>query len=307
WPSSPATGARTRRSHRRSSSPCTRSRFISPASTRSSESARGRSWPRRCGRSGKSVRVSAISARGALAYRRRHDELRETRARGCRRGRARGDRAERGDRGGAGLTYSARIRHRLDRDGRYPFAVAGYRIRWVGAARGRSLVLALREKAKADPGARPSIRYRPTRSKPVLSAAGTQAVRQVFRRVRAHRHLPAAATVPTSRPASPTTTTTTTTPASTPATSDADHDGTPDSRDCAAHDPAVHPGAPDLPDIGFVDSNCDGIDGTESDAIFVSPAGSDANPGTRSRPKRQIEAAVLAAAGTAKYVLAAAG
>lgn len=36
----------------------------------------------------------------------------------------------------------------------------------------------------------------------------------------------------------------------------------------------------DLPDEGFVDSNCDGIDGDLTKAIFVSPSGADINPGT---------------------------
>ena len=62
-----------------------------------------------------------------------------------------------------------------------------------------------------------------------------------------------------------------------------------------------------MPDLGLVDSNCDGIDGTEKDATFASPKGNDANPGTKERPKRQIQAAVQASAGKGKYVLAAAG
>src|SRR6266545_5739841 len=60
------------------------------------------------------------------------------------------------------LTYSMRIRHATDRDGHYPFAVAGYRIRSVGAASGRALVVLLVEKAQPDPTARPVIRYRRT-------------------------------------------------------------------------------------------------------------------------------------------------
>ena len=45
------------------------------------------------------------------------------------------DRDARAD--GARLTYSERVRHAADRDGRYSFTVAGYRIRSVGAARGK--------------------------------------------------------------------------------------------------------------------------------------------------------------------------
>ena len=82
----------------------------------------------------------------------------------------------------------------------------------------------------------------------------------------------------------------------------------PDSQDCAPHDRTIHPGARDVPDLSFVDSNCDGIDGTADDAVFASPSGNDANPGTKDRPKRQIEAALLTAAVTKKQsVYAAAG
>ena len=104
----------------------------------------------------------------------------------------------------------------------------------------------------------------------------------------------------------PTTTVTVTTPA--PLVDlDSDGDGTLDSKDCAPKDPAIHPGAADLPDLAFVDSDCDGIDGQEAKAIFVSPLGNDTNPGTKAKPKRQISAAVGSAAGTGRYVLAAVG
>ena len=84
--------------------------------------------------------------------------------------------------------------------------------------------------------------------------------------------------------------------------------GTPDGQDCGPHDASIHPGALDAPDLSFVDSNCDGIDGTVNDAVFVSPNGKDTNPGTKDTPKRQIQAAVLAAtAGGKKSVYAAAG
>ena len=65
------------------------------------------------------------------------------------------------------LTYSARIRHARDRDGRYPLVVKGYRIRFVGAASGRTLALALVERGQPDTLARPAIRYRRTRLQPV--------------------------------------------------------------------------------------------------------------------------------------------
>lgn len=76
----------------------------------------------------------------------------------------------------------------------------------------------------------------------------------------------------------------------------------------------------DLPDAAFADSNGDGIDGDVTAAYFVSPAGSDSNPGTRAAPfrtiRRGIEASVthpcryqvLVAAGTyAETVLLASG
>ena len=87
------------------------------------------------------------------------------------------------------LTYSGRIRHARDRDGRYPFAVAAYRIRAVGAASGKTLVLTLVERTDADGSARPAIRYRRTKAKPV-AWMGVQAAAQLFRSVRPHGHVP---------------------------------------------------------------------------------------------------------------------
>jgi hypothetical protein len=210
------------------------------------------------------------------------------------------DRDARAD--GVRLTYSKGVRHRADRDG-HPFAVGGYGIRSVGVSSGRSLLIRLVERPKPDPAARPTIRYRRTLSKPVTARSGMQAGTQLFRRTRAHRRTPPPLT--TTTPATTTTTTTTTTP--TPTALDGDGDGYVDTRDCAPHDAKIHPGAADVPDLGFVDSNCDRIDGTETDAVFASPTGNDANLGTREKPKRQIQAAIAAAVGKGKYVLAAAG
>jgi hypothetical protein len=192
------------------------------------------------------------------------------------------------------LTYSERVRHPADRDGRYPFEVSGYRIRSVGKASGKALVIVLAEQAQPDPSAAPSLRYRRTRGQPVKDQAGNQAPAQLFRRTKAHRHQPAAQ--PPATPTPP------------PAATDGDGDGTPDTADCAPANASIHPGAADVPDLDFVDSNCDGIDGTERDAIFVAPNGNDANPGTKTKPKRQIQAAIATiVAGNGHYVLVAFG
>lgn len=48
----------------------------------------------------------------------------------------------------------------------------------------------------------------------------------------------------------------------------------------------------DLPDNGFTDSNCDGIDGDASQAIFVATSGNDAWPGTMQQPMLTVTAAL---------------
>jgi hypothetical protein len=131
----------------------------------------------------------------------------------------------------------------------------------------------------------------------VRDVARNQARAQVFRGARAHGVAPPQAPQPP-------------TPTPTPppaAPRDSDGDGTLDGQDCAPSDASIHPKAADLPDLAFVDSNCDGLDGVEKDAVFASAIGSDSNPGTRAAPKRQIQAAVTAAAGKARYVLATEG
>jgi hypothetical protein len=49
-------------------------------------------------------------------------------------------------------------------------------------------------------------------------------------------------------------------------------------RDCDDANAAIHPGAADAPDLSFVDSNCDGIDGDESQAVFVATTGATLRP-----------------------------
>jgi hypothetical protein len=190
------------------------------------------------------------------------------------------------------VTFSERVRHARDADGTYPFSVAGYRIGSVGAANGRTIVIALAEKPSADAAARPAIRYRRTTGKPVSDLAGNQAAGQTFRGTRAHGRKPP--TLPKPQPPAP----------PTPGQLDTDGDKYPDAQDCAPADPAINPAAADLPDLSFVDSNCDGIDGTEAKAIFVSAFGNDAAPGTKASPKREINAAVAIAAANDRYVLA---
>ena len=185
------------------------------------------------------------------------------------------------------LTYSEPVRHARQAAGRFPFSVAGYRINSAERASARTLVVVLGERQVADPTSAPVIRYARTRTKPVVDRAGNQALAQTFRTTRPHRNAPPPPTGPQDR----------------------DSDGTPDAEDCAPDDRAIHPKADDRPDLRFVDSNCDGIDGTEAHAFFASPLGRDTNPGTKAAPKRQIAAAVAAAAaaGKGRYILVAAG
>jgi len=50
--------------------------------------------------------------------------------------------------------------------------------------------------------------------------------------------------------------------------------------DGCEYGPCVYQSPTDQPDVGFVDANCDGMDGDLVLAVFVSPGGNDANPGT---------------------------
>jgi hypothetical protein len=52
----------------------------------------------------------------------------------------------------------------------------------------------------------------------------------------------------------------------------------------------------DEPDMDFIDSNCDGIDGMIDDAIFVATDGNDSNAGTYDAPKKSLATSIFAAA-----------
>ncbi|MEZ4405231.1 MAG: hypothetical protein R3A52_01890, partial [Polyangiales bacterium] len=54
--------------------------------------------------------------------------------------------------------------------------------------------------------------------------------------------------------------------------------------------------AVDEPDLMFTDTNCDGIDGDPTRAVFVSPRGDDMNDGSMMSPKRTLAAAIALAA-----------
>jgi len=61
-------------------------------------------------------------------------------------------------------------------------------------------------------------------------------------------------------------------------------------------------------DASYDDQNCDGIDGTESDALFVSAAGTSSGNGTRLNPYQTIASAIAAfPASGKKYILVASG
>lgn len=89
--------------------------------------------------------------------------------------------------------------------------------------------------------------------------------------------------------------------------SDDDNDGTADAGDCRPLDASIHPAAADEPGGDLADSNCDGIDGVVSGAVFVSTTGDDASPGTRDAPKRTIRTAITVATPEASDVYVARG
>ncbi|MCA9537878.1 MAG: terpene cyclase/mutase family protein, partial [Myxococcales bacterium] len=82
-------------------------------------------------------------------------------------------------------------------------------------------------------------------------------------------------------------------------------------QDCDGRTDEGFAGIADLPDDGFADTNCDGIDGTIGNAIFLAPApiGNDGNNGTMNAPVATFNRAMNLAQGSnpPKYVLAAEG
>lgn len=80
-----------------------------------------------------------------------------------------------------------------------------------------------------------------------------------------------------------------------------------DGGDAAVRTEAAAPGCtpeagPDEPDDDFADTNCDGIDGDASRAVFVAPTGSDTAAGTMDAPVQTIGKAVALAGERAKSV-----
>ena len=90
---------------------------------------------------------------------------------------------------------------------------------------------------------------------------------------------------------------------------DLDDDGTLNESDCEPNDPAIHPGAADPLEAPYTDSNCDGVDGVASEAIYVSPDGTDsAGAGTtRSNPVATIGYALGRAQATGRSKIFIAG
>ena len=83
---------------------------------------------------------------------------------------------------------------------------------------------------------------------------------------------------------------------------DVDADGfSPNQGDCKDTDPAVHPNATDMPDAGYVDTNCDGMDGDSAKAVFVATTGSNgASCGSMATPCQSLDTAIARAAAAGK-------
>lgn len=93
-----------------------------------------------------------------------------------------------------------------------------------------------------------------------------------------------------------------------PGQADSDGDGFGDACDCAPANKAIHPGAVDDPDTNYVDTNCDGIDGDKTRAVFVSAAhGDNKNAGTNLSPVKDLDVAIARAKAEGKDIYVGAG
>ena len=177
-------------------------------------------------------------------------------------------------------------------DGRYPFTVTGYRIRTVGAARARTLVIVLVEKKQPDPDHPLAVRYRHSKR------TNRSSVPPAARSSGGREPLPLDATATGNNTAgnddtcrdrehdTPTTTTPTT-------LTDSDHDGAPDPQDCAPH-------APTSPRRGR-STDPPSSTPTATGSTAPNPTRSSSPPpattpsGTKTRPKHSIQAAITTA------------
>ena len=78
--------------------------------------------------------------------------------------------------------------------------------------------------------------------------------------------------------------------------------------DCNAGDAAIRPVDPDAPDLAFIDSKCDTIDGDIAGAVFVdATSGNEGFAGTMQAPRRTIAAGIALATAGNKDVYIASG
>ncbi len=82
------------------------------------------------------------------------------------------------------VTFSEKVRHSADTKKPFPFAVAGYKVKSVGAAKGKTVLVKLAEKLIPDGAVHPKVTYKRTTSKPVRDRAGNQAKAGGFTRTK---------------------------------------------------------------------------------------------------------------------------
>ena len=182
------------------------------------------------------------------------------------------------------LTYSERVRHAADRDGKYPFRVAGYRIRSVGKASGRTIVLSLADRRPSTTRRGPSVSATPGPGRPGRRPGAEPGRRAALPRDAAHGNRPAG-TPPTPTP----------TPPPHPAPRDSDGDGVVDAPGLRTDGSGDQAGRAGRPDLRFVDSNCDGIDGDRVEGDLRLAAGARTRTRARSRRRSARSAAVVSA------------